>query len=76
MAEQRDGDIVFEIPDELKLCLEDEPKAKKYFHSLTESEQIYYVNWIYSSKKEETKISRMAKSLNKLSKGLKLYLKE
>ncbi len=63
-----------EVPEELLLCLNDEPEALQFFNSLTESEQKYYVNWIYSAKKEETKIDRMAKSINKLMKKEKFYL--
>jgi hypothetical protein len=65
-----------EIPEEFILCLKDEPKALKFFMALSESEQKFYVQWIYSAKKEETKINRMAISINKLVKGLKLYIKE
>jgi hypothetical protein len=65
-----------EVPDEMRMCLEDEPKAHKFFKSLSESEQKFYIQWIYSAKKEETKIDRMAKAINRLLKGLKLYEKE
>ncbi len=65
-----------ELPEEMKLCLEDEPKAFKFFNSLSESEQKFYIQWIYSAKKEETKVERLAKAINKLAQGLKLYGKE
>jgi hypothetical protein len=65
-----------EVPDEMQLCLEDEPKAHKFFKSLSESEQKFYIQWIYSAKKEETKIDRMAKTINRLLRGLKLYEKD
>lgn len=65
-----------DIPEELLLCIQDEPKAWSFFNSISESEQKYYVQWIYSAKKEETKIDRMAKTINRLLKGLKLYEKE
>jgi len=61
------------VPAEMLLCLEDEPKALKFFNSLSESERKFYIEWIYSAKKEETKIARMAESVNRLLKGLKLY---
>ena len=61
------------VPDELMLCLQDEPKAFAFFKSLSESEQKFYVQWIYSAKKEETKIDRLTKSINLLSIGLKMY---
>ena len=65
-----------EIPEEFLLCLEDDAKAKKFFHSLSDSEKRFYIDWIYTAKKEETKIERMAESINRLHKGLKRYAKE
>jgi hypothetical protein len=65
-----------EVPEEMLLCLQDEPKALTFFNSLSESEQKFYIEYIYSAKKEETKIDRMAKSINRLVEGLKLYEKE
>lgn len=65
-----------EIPEEFLTCLQEEPKAMTFFQSLSESEQKFYVQWIYSAKKEETKINRMAQSINRLFAGLKLYQKE
>ena len=62
-----------EVPDEMLACLQDEPSALKFFRSLSESEQKFYIDWVYSAKKEETKIDRLAKCINRLQKGLKLY---
>jgi len=62
-----------EVPEEMLLCLQDDIKAFNFFKSLTESEQKYYIQWIYSSKKEETKINRLAKTINRLAQGLKMY---
>lgn len=62
-----------EVPKEMLLCLKDEPKALTFFNSISESERKYYIQWVYSAKKEETKINRMAKSINRLKNGLKLY---
>jgi hypothetical protein len=65
-----------EVPDELVMCLEDEPSALRFFNSLSDSERRFYIQWIYSAKKEETKYARMAKTINKLSKGLKMHQQE
>ena len=62
-----------DVPEELKLCLQDDPSAYDFFNSLSESERKYYLDWIYSAKKEETKVDRMAKSINRLAAGLKFY---
>ena len=66
-------DEPMEVPDEMMLCIKDEPEALKFFESLTDSEKKYYVDWIYSAKREETKIERMAETVNRLLKGLKRY---
>jgi uncharacterized protein YdeI (YjbR/CyaY-like superfamily) len=60
-------------PKELLECLADEPAALKFFKTLTDSNKKYYIEWIYSAKKEETKVERMARSIDRLAKGLKMY---
>jgi hypothetical protein len=62
-----------EIPNEMMICLKDDPQALKFFKSLSESEQKFYVQWVYSAKREETKIDRLAKTVERLSRGLKLH---
>ncbi len=62
-----------EVPEEMLICLRDEPLAYRFFQKLSESEQKYYVQWIYSAKKEETKVNRMAKCIERLSLGKKMY---
>lgn len=62
-----------EIPSEMLLCLEDEPRALRFFQSLSESEQKFYIQWVYAAKKEETKINRLGKTIDRLLQGLKLY---
>jgi hypothetical protein len=62
-----------EVPEEMLLCLRDEPKALKFFNSLSESERKFYIEWVYSAKREETKVDRMAKTIDRLSKHLKRY---
>lgn len=61
-----------EIPAELLECLRDEPAAHQVFYAFPESEQKQYIDWIYSAKKEETRIERMAETINRLSRGLTL----
>lgn len=60
-----------EIPEELLSCLMDDPIAHQTFLSYSDGEQKAFINWIYSAKKEETKVERIAKTLDKLSKGQK-----
>ncbi len=60
-----------EIPEELQHCLLDEPTAFSTFLSYTVSEQKAFIEWIYSAKKEETKIERIAATIGKLLKRQK-----
>ncbi len=55
-----------EIPEELKLCLQDEPHAYESFLAQTEGQQKAAIEWIYSAKKEETRIERIVQLINKL----------
>lgn len=65
-----DNDPVY-IPDEFLQCLRDDPQAYETFNNLNESNKKSYIDWIYSSKREETRIDRMAKAVDALAKGLK-----
>lgn len=65
-----------EIPAELEHCLLDEPVLHKTFLSYTSAEQKAFIDWIYAAKKEETRIQRIAATLNKLSKKQTLYDKD
>jgi hypothetical protein len=69
-------DEPLEIPEEMILCIKDEPAAWKFFKSLSESEQKFYINWVYGAKKIDTKINRMAKTVDRLMRGVKMYEKE
>ncbi len=65
-----------EIPEELLVCLWDEPTAHKTFLSYTPAEQKAFIEWIYSAKKEETRIERIAKTIRKLQQGQKFSDKD
>jgi len=65
-----------QIPEELRLCLQDEPEALQFFNSLNENEQYNYIKWIYSTKNEQTKVDRIAKTLERLARKQKYYDKE
>ena len=61
-----------EIPEELLDCLKEDPIAYKTFLSYTEGQQKEFIDWIYSAKTDETKVRRIAETLNKLNKQEKL----
>ena len=69
-------DLPVEIPDELRLCFLDEPKAYKIFLTYTDGEKKAFIDWIYSAKKEETKIERIAKTISKIQKRQRLSDKD
>ena len=58
-----------EVPEEMMLCLRDEPTAFNFFNSLSDSEKNACINWIYSAKKEETKVNRLARIISDFAKG-------
>ncbi len=66
-------DSIVEIPDEFLVCLLESPKAHQFFLTLSESNKKYYIDWIWESKRLETKVERMAKTIDRLENGLKLY---
>ena len=64
-------DTPLEIPGELLLYLSDDPQAEKAFLSLTEGQQKMYIDWIYAARREETKINRIAQTMNRVTEGKK-----
>lgn len=58
------------------LCLHDEPEALQFYESLDENEQQDYVKWIFSAKSEQTKVDRIAKTLDRLLRNKKCYDKD
>jgi len=61
-----------EIPEELILCLKEDTDAYKTFLGYSDGEKKAFIDWIYSAKSDETKINRIAKTLNLLVEGKKL----
>lgn len=64
-----------EVPEELLLCLKDEPAAYEKFQNCTDSVQKALIDWIYSSKTDETKVERIVQTIDKLLNNRKLYEK-
>ncbi|WP_310555162.1 YdeI/OmpD-associated family protein [Flavobacterium sp.] len=59
-----------DIPEELKLCLMDEPNTYETFLNYTNGEQKTIIEWIYSAKTDATKVERIAKSIDKIAKNI------
>ena len=54
------------VPEDFLLCLQDEPVAYQKFQQLSESEQQNMMDWIYSARRDEQKVERIAQTLDKL----------
>lgn len=54
-----------EIPNELLSCLKMEPNAYHRFLQFPEGEQKAFVEWIYDAKTDETKVKRIAATIEK-----------
>ncbi|MBI2279434.1 MAG: DUF1905 domain-containing protein [Bacteroidetes bacterium] len=61
-----------EIPEEFLDCLKEDPIAYKTFLTYTDGQQKEFIDWIYSAKTDDTKVERIAETLNKLVKREKL----
>lgn len=60
------------IPDEIIDCFKNEsPEVYNSFLDYSESEQKVYIDWIYEAKKEETKVERIVKMMERVSEGKK-----
>lgn len=62
-----------EVPEEMVLCLKDEPQAEMFFNALSDAEKENYIKWIYSAKQEETKLKRLAGTIDRLLRKEKFY---
>ena len=64
------SDIVeFEIPDDLRAALKKSDKASAQWEKITPKAKAEWATWITSSKKEETRTARVAKTIERLAKG-------
>jgi len=64
-----------EIPKELLICLLEDPIAHNTFLSYTDGQQKEFIEWIYSAKTDDTKVERIAETLNRLAKQQKFRAK-
>ena len=61
-------DLPNELPEELRVCMEDEPDVLTAFNNATETEKQNFIRYIYAAKTEEHKVERIAAIINKLIK--------
>lgn len=63
---------VVELPTDFEKALKKSVKAKKFYESLSYSNQRKYVLWITSAKKEETREKRVLEAIEKLNSEIKI----
>lgn len=56
-------EIPTSIPNELISCLEDDPGKLQLFEKLTDAEQKHWIEYIYSSNSDDTKVQRILRLL-------------
>jgi hypothetical protein len=61
-----------EIPKEFLDCLKEDQVAYKSFFTYTDGQKKEFIDWIYSAKTDDTKVQRIAATLDKLVKKEKL----
>lgn len=63
-----------EIPEEIEACFrQEDANIRKVFMKFSEGERKRYLDWIYGSKREETKAQRILTMMEMLSRGLKYH---
>lgn len=69
---QLEEDITFkiEIPEDLELCLSDEPHLMENFLKMPKSHRNWYINWLNSAKTEPTRTKRIVKIVSAMDRGL------
>jgi len=56
---EEDLDFKIDMPDDLELCLSDDPQLLETFLKLPKSHQNYYINWLNTAKTEVTRTKRL-----------------
>ena len=63
----------FVMPPELLTQLAANPKAQQFYEALSNSSKRIILEWIYSAKKEETKLVRVNETVELAAKGIKAH---
>ncbi|MNY26257.1 hypothetical protein D3C86_1600940 [compost metagenome] len=68
VALEEDTTFKIEMPEDLELCLSDEPQLLKNFLKQPKSHQNWYINWLNSAKTEPTRTKRIVKIVSAMDK--------
>ncbi|WP_316821298.1 YdeI/OmpD-associated family protein [Pedobacter gandavensis] len=66
---EEDPDFKILMPDDLEVCLSDEPQWLEGFLKLPKSHQNWYINWLNSAKTEATRTKRLVRIVNAMDKN-------
>lgn len=71
LALQLEEDTTFkiEMPEDLELCLADEPHLLKNFLKQPKSHQNWYINWLNTAKTETTRTKRIVRIISAMDKN-------
>jgi len=67
---EEDKDFKIEMPEDLELCLMEEPQLMDNFIKLPKSHQNYYINWLNTAKTETTRTKRLTQIVVAMDKQL------
>ncbi|USG68240.1 YdeI/OmpD-associated family protein [Brevibacillus ruminantium] len=65
------ADRVVIVPDDLQAALVQSPQAQTFFEGLSYTNRKEYVRWVTDAKREETRLSRIQKTVERLESHLK-----
>jgi hypothetical protein len=67
---EEDKNFKIEIPEDLELCLSEEPHLIDGFMKLPMSHRNWYINWLNSAKTEPTRTKRLVKIVSAMDRNL------
>ena len=68
-------DVLFKMPPQFSEALNKNKKAKENFSKLSPSQRRFYIGWIATAKKKETKEKRIKEAVKLLKQGSRLGMK-
>lgn len=67
---EEDTSFKIDMPEDLELCLSEEPHYMDNFLKMPKSHQNYYINWLNTAKTETTRVKRLTKIVIAMDRNL------
>lgn len=67
---EEDVDFKIDLPEDLEICLSEDPIWLEHFLALAKSHRNYFINWINQAKTEPTRTKRIALTVEAMEKQL------